>query len=492
MLEGNGVVWLMLNKIMNFRILTALALLTAAAPAMPLSAGTVYSVVGNPVFSGAYSPRGALIFSGGYLFGASTHGGANGVGSIYRFDPASGSFQINHSFAMDNGGVNPSSGILVGSDTKLYGVNFGGVNGEGTLFRIDQPGNTFETLRPFALASGGTPDGPPIQAADGKLYGVTGTGGANGFGGIYQVNVNGTGYSLIHEFTGTTGSRRGKGEFCRGLVEGPGGMLYGCTNLGGNATDTGMFFVASTNGTTYNFMHAFDGPGFTKPSNQLLLASDGFFYGAASEGGNGNVGGIFRIAANGDYTELHHFSNGLDGYSVISPLIEGSDGRLYGCASYSSTGWGSVFRMSKDGTNFAVLHRFSDESTDGLQPGGPLLETANGVFYGTTTAGGANLAGTIFKIETTLETPVVQVTGKTRPTFRGNTLRLSGTASDDLAVARVEYLTKGGYKSAEGTTAWNARIKVKPSTKRVTVQVRSSDGDGLFSPVSTIRARRKS
>jgi uncharacterized repeat protein (TIGR03803 family) len=482
----------MLKTTMSLRILTALTLLAAIAPALPLSAGTVYSVVGNPVFTGAYSPRGELTFSGGYLFGASQHGGANGFGSIYRFDPGTGNFQINHSFAGGNGGINPSSGIIKGADTKLYGVSYGGMNGEGTLFRIDQPGNTFETLRPFALASGGSPFAPPIQAADGKLYGVTGTGGANGFGGIYQVNINGTGYSLIHEFTGTTGSRRGKGELCRGLVEGPGGLLYGCTFSGGNATDTGMFFVASTNGITYNFMHAFDGPGFTKPSNQLLLASDGFFYGAASEGGNGNLGGIFRIAANGDYTELHHFSNGLDGYSVISPLIEGSDGRLYGCAFYSSTGRGSVFRMSKDGQSFAVLHRFSGGPTDGSQPGGPLLETANGVFYGSTTAGGANLAGSFFKIETTLEAPTVKVTGKARPTFRGKTLRLRGVASDDLAVTRVEYATKGGYQSAKGTAGWNARIKVKPTAKRVTVQVRSSDGDGLFSPVSTIRARRKS
>lgn len=477
---------------LSLRTLTALTFLAAVAPALPLSAGTVYTVVGNSSSNGASSPRGQLIFSGGYLFGASQNGGTNGLGTIYRFDPATGNFQINHSFAGATQGNHPSSGIIKGTDNKLYGVNYGGVNNEGTLFRIDQPGNTFETLRPFALASGGTPDAPPIQAADGKLYGVTGKGGTNGFGGIYQVNTNGTGYTLIHEFTGTTGSRRGKGAQCRGLIEGSPGMLYGCTSSGGNATDTGMFFVASTNGVSYNFMHAFDGPGFTKPSNQLLLASDGFFYGAASEGGNANLGGIFRLAANGDYTELHHFSNGPDGYSVLSPLVEGSDGRLYGCAFLTSSGFGSVFRMSKDGKNFAVLHRFRGGITDGSQPGGALLETANGVFYGSTASGGSALAGTFFKLETTLEAPTVKVTGKARPTFRGNTLRLRGVASDDVEVTRVEYATKGGYQSAKGTAGWNARIKVKATAKRVTVQVRSSDGDGFFSPVSTIRARRKS
>ncbi len=477
---------------MKMNLANARLVLLAAAlvPSVPCLAGNVYTVIGNPASNSANSPRGMLIPSGGYLFGASQFGGTNNAGSIFRFDPASGVFQINYSFAGGNEGGNPSTGVIKATDTKLYGVNYGGANGLGTLFRIDQPGNTFETLRPFASASGGTPDAVPMQASDGKLYGVTATGGASGFGGIYQVNVNGSGYTLIHEFTGTSGAKRGKGAGCRGLVEGPGGMLYGCTNSGGNATDTGMFFVASTNSVTYNFMHAFDSPGFTKPTNQLLLASDGFFYGATIEGGRANRGGIFRLSPSGDYTELHEFGDDADGYGVFSPLVEGSDGRLYGCAFYSSTGSGSVFRMSKDGTSFVVLHRFAGGTTDGSQPGGPLLETTDGTFYGSTTGGGTNSAGTIFKIETTLEAPTVKVLGRARPTFRGKTLKLRGIASDDVAIDRVEYATKGAYKAAEGAGAWNARIRVKPSVRKLTVRVRSLDGDDLISPVALVRARR--
>lgn len=457
---------------------------------MPLLAGTQYSVVGNSTSSGANDPRGRLIYSGGYLFGASQIGGANGFGSIYRFDPNTGNFQINHSFTGGNGGAYSSTGIYKATDNKLYGVTYGGMNSEGTLFRIDQPGNTFETLRQFALATGGKPDCAPIQASDGKLYGVTGSGGTSGFGGIYRVNTDGSGYSLIREFTGTIGSTRGKGVGCRGLVEGPGGMLYGCAFSGGNATDTGLFFVVSKDGVTYNFMGAFDAPGFTRPCNQLLLASDGFFYGAAEGGGKSGKGGIFRVAPNGDRVELHHFSEDLVGYGVYSPLIEGSDGHLYGVTFFSSSNLGSVFRMKKDGSSFAVLHRFKGGPTDGSQPGGPLIETANGVFYGTTSVGGTNGAGTFFKIETTLEAPMVKVLGKARPIFRGKVLRLRGTAADDLEVSKVEYATKGKFKPAKGTATWSARIPVKPSAKRVTVRIRSTDSDALQSVVKTVRARR--
>ena len=469
------------------QILASISLLAAT----PLMAGTQYTVVGNATSAGANTARGKLVYSGGYLFGTSQFGGTSGKGTVFRFDPAMGSYQVNHSFDGANGGQNPGGGLIKANDNRFYTATYGGMNGQGTLFRIDQPGNFPETIRQFqAGTTGGNPDSAPTQASDGKLYGVTGTGGDNGFGGIYQSNLDGTGYTLLRSFTGTTGGTRGKGSFNGGLVEGPGGMLYGCTHMGGNAGDTGLFFATSTNGITYNFFHAFDAPGLTKPCNQLLLASDGFFYGATEEGGAANRGGLFRIAPGGDYTELRSFSNNLDGFAVYSPLIEGSDGYLYGCAFYSSNNLGSVFRMSKDGKGFTVLHRFAGGLADGSQPDSALVETSNGVFYGTTTSDGANGVGIVYKIETTLEAPTLKVKGTLRPKFRGNSLRLRGTASDDLSGVRVEYATKKAYKPAKGTTAWRARIPVKPTTRRVTVRVRAVDTDALASPITTIRARR--
>lgn len=341
---------------MKSRLLLAVLIAVAA----PLMAGTQYTVIGNATSNGARGAGGPLVRSGSFLFGASRYGGSNGFGSIFSFNPATGNYTLHHSFTGAAGGFDPLSGVVKATDNKLYGVAFGGgANSQGTLFRIDLNGANFQTQRSFAAASGGAPESTPIQAADGKLYGVTGTGG-NGFGGIYRVDLDGTNYSLIHTFNGTAMSPFGKGAGCGGVVEGPDPtMLYGCTRTGGNPNDTGVFFVATKNGGGgYNFMHSFDAPGLNKPCNRLLLASDGYFYGAADEGGAANKGGIFRMTTSGvEFTVLHEFSNDLDGFGVYSPLVEGSDGYLYGCASSSSNNMGSVFRMSKDGKSFVTLHR---------------------------------------------------------------------------------------------------------------------------------------
>jgi uncharacterized repeat protein (TIGR03803 family) len=325
-----------------------------------------------------------------------------------------------------------------------------------------------------------------MEASDGKLYGVVGSGGANSFGGIYTINLNGSGYQLLRAFTGTGGVTRGKGESCPGLVEGTDGFLYGVTP-GGGSNDTGVFFAMSKNGVTYNVFREWPTTGLRRPNSRLLLASDGNFYGSTSSGGAANRGGIYRISPTGVYTELHEFDNSPDGYNVVGNLIEGADGYLYGCTFFPQ---GIVFRLAKDGSSFAVLHRFTGGTADGTQPSAPLIETAPGVFHGTTIGGGTNNDGVIFRLESTIEAPTLTVRGPRRVTFRGSSLRLRGTAADDLSVVRVEHATKRLYKPGNGTTTWKARIPVRPTNNRVKVRVRALDNDGQLSGLTTVRARR--
>jgi len=471
-----------------FQNLPLLAFSLSLASSLPLSAGNQYSVLADATNSGANTTRGSLATSLGFIYGVSAFGGTNSMGTIFRFDPATNQYNVVHSFAGGDGGRDPHTGVIR-TVNGLYGTTRGGTNGRGTLYRVNLLNNQVTTLHQFAAATGGSPNGPLPEGSDGRIYGIVESEATNNFGGIFRFDADGSNHTLLRAFTGTGGNVRGNGDRCRGIVEGTDGMLYGVTRQGGT-NDTGVFFQMSKDGGSYSVFREWPATGLRKPSNRILQASDGLFYGAAAEGGAANKGGIYRISSGGDYTELHEFTDSNDGYLVLSELTEGTDGYLYGCAFQSSNSFGSLFRLAKDGSSFAVLHRFTGDPSDGANPDTPLLETESGIFHGFTSGGGANSFGVAFRLATTVEKPTLNVSGSLRPVFRGRTLRLRGTATDDLEVVRVEYATKSAFKSAKGTTVWNVRIPVKPSAKRAKVQVRALDNDATVSAIAIVRARR--
>jgi uncharacterized repeat protein (TIGR03803 family) len=132
----------------------------------------------------------------------------------------------------------------------------------------------------------------------------------------------------------------------------------------------------------------------------LTLATDGKFYGTSSSGGTFGYGTIFNITAEGTLTTLYSFTNGADGSYPTAPPIEGEDGNFYGTTAAGGEGltagqYGSVYKITPSGV-FTTLHTFAN--TDGANPLAPLLEAADGSFYGTTWFGGTGGQGTIFRI----------------------------------------------------------------------------------------------
>jgi len=82
--------------------------------------------------------------------------------------------------------------------------------------------------------------------------------------------------------------------------------------------------------------------------------------------------------------------DGTNGGNAMSPLVQGTDGKLYGVAGAGANGGGNVFKMTPTGS-LTVLYSFCalTNCADGSGPAGLVLGT-DGNFYGTTTFGGAN------------------------------------------------------------------------------------------------------
>jgi uncharacterized repeat protein (TIGR03803 family) len=187
-----------------------------------------------------------------------------------------------------------------------------------------------------------------------------------------------------------------------GLVQGLNGELYS-TTAGGNH-NPGQVFEITADGhlKTLETLSGSSEAG-------LLLATDGNFYGTTLKAGEHNGGRIFRMTPSGQVTNLYAFcaeADCADGEFPLGPLIQGTDGNLYGttarggpgCTEYAF-GCGTVFRITLGG-EITTLYTFCLQAgcLDGEGPYGAIVQAGDGNFYGITTAGGAGRSGTIYRL----------------------------------------------------------------------------------------------
>ena len=332
------------------------------------------------------TPKTALVKGNdGNLYGTTSAGGINTYGTIYKITIAG----VLTPLAQFHGGAignTPYESLIKGKDSAYYGTtSSGGAFGTGTIFKIC--GGATTVLHSFNKPTeGGAPKGSLIQATDGNFYGMTQEGGSKAYGTIFKITPAGT-FTVLHNFDSPTEGNNVQGS----LVQGTDGLLYGMTNSGG-PNGTGTIFKISTTGT-FTVLHAFvfatEGG---NPEGNLIQATDGNFYGIASNGGK-----IFKMTSAGVVTVLRALLSSTDGSSPVGSLVQGTDGKLYGTASFGgSYGYGTIFNITTTGTFKTLKH--INGTTDGKTPKGNLIQAADGNFYGMTSLGGTYGDGTLFRI----------------------------------------------------------------------------------------------
>jgi uncharacterized repeat protein (TIGR03803 family) len=159
-------------------------------------------------------------------------------------------------------------------------------------------------------------------------------------------------------------------------------------------------------GLSFVNLHSFDlSFNGAEPYGSLVQGANGFFYGTTDQGGNGNAGVVFEVASNGAMSVLYAFTNGVDGAYPEAGLAPGNDGNYYGTTFEGGTnGSGAVFKISPVG-GFQALYSFTaldgnGDNIDGSYPVASLISANDGNLYGTTSGGGVNGSGTLFKIST--------------------------------------------------------------------------------------------
>ena len=296
-------------------------------------------------------------------------------------------------------GFGPTGSLVQGSgDGNLYGTTSGGGTGMlGTVFRITPAGDetVLYAFNPL-VDDPTTPRFGLIQGSDGNFYGVTvGSFGGNFGGDVFRVTPAGAETIIIQD----EGADTGDDPFAGGLTESTDGYLYGIKPPGNLAGDIYVYPVENdiTSPATLNGV-TLPPTGGSLTSSSILQARDGTFYITLPTGGAKELGVVLKVVA-GTTTPLYSFGSVPDdALAPLAPLIEGTDGNLYGTTATGGpsaacpNGCGTVFRITPAGVE-TVLHSFGNNAADGQAPSGALVQGIDGNFYGLTSAGGNTPAG---------------------------------------------------------------------------------------------------
>jgi len=319
---------------------------------------------------------------------------------VFRVKKDGTDFSVLRHFASGAGGNRPTAGVIEATDGLLYGVTgTGGSNGlNGTIFKLNKDGTGYTAFWSFTgtAADGKQPQTGLIEGRDGFLYGTTFGAGTSVPGNVFKISKDGTSFSALHRFEGTGDGMLPWGD----LLEGSDDAIYGTTFSGTTGSSLlGTIFKVNKDGTGYQVLRRCDLASGAYPYGGLLELSDGLLYGTTTKGGSvGNNGTVFKINKDGTgYTLIHEFDG--DGAEPRGRLVEGPGGALYGATFSGGNGTnGTVFRLNKDGSGYTVLHRFANDGSDGRIPSAGVLVASDGAIYGTTPFGGSTNLGTIFKL----------------------------------------------------------------------------------------------
>jgi uncharacterized repeat protein (TIGR03803 family) len=220
--------------------------------------GSVYELAGsgrNRTFTTLYSfgqglNDGEEVFGGvifdaaGNLYGTTTGGGENRLGTVYELTPTADGWSesVLYSFNAGDSGAAPYSTLVVDSSGNLYGTTvFGGAGGSGTVFELSPSGGSWIFSVLYSFANCTTYSGLSIDSA-GNLYGVCPHGGANDAGMVYKLSNSGGSWALtdLYDFTG---HQDGRGPAGVPALDGN-GNLFGTAEFGGSS-DSGTVWELS-------------------------------------------------------------------------------------------------------------------------------------------------------------------------------------------------------------------------------------------------------
>lgn len=343
-------------------------------------------------------PNGVLIeITDNVLIGITTYGGTNDLGVLFEYNITTNTYLKKYEFIDGENGSVPGSSICKASNNKIYGVTqVGGANNYGVFYEFDLDTDNYTKKFDFDSDINGAPsfDGL-MEASNGKIYGISYSGGLNGDGFIYNYDLLTETLTKISDFDNTTSGK----QPCSALVETSNGKLYGTTSSGG-LYDNGVVFEFDLFTNILVKKLDFDGLAYGRtPRMGFSIGNNGKLYGATRNGGINDSGTLFEYDPEIDtIIRQISFNSTLQGKDPHGSLVQIENGMIYGMTnSGGMNNSGVIFEINPTTHDYSKIFDFNPEET-GSMPYGNLMQASNGNLYGMTKQGGAFDFGTVFEI----------------------------------------------------------------------------------------------
>ncbi len=332
-------------------------------------------------------------------------------------------------------GASPSTYYpsVIGPDGAYYSAlenSIGRIATDGTASAFHTFGgfDSFNSTTDLGINSDGAYPTQVLLGSDGSLYGLTGAGGAFGFGTLFRLDASGALTTIYHFDYRSLESQTGPNYLTQQIVLGNDGAFYGLGSLdamGSPNPPTPMFFRVGSDGS-YRSICTLPIPGYAAQKNsfsQLIAGNDGNFYGVLSTQTEYVYTTVFKLTPDCGYSEVY-----TGGQDIVS-LVLAADGNFYaldqGNPNYFSAG--KLLRISKSG-QATTLQTFDAETYRLYQPGewncsgghcawtpgrwyslevslnaagyapAALMQARDGTLYGTTFREGLDGYGTLFTL----------------------------------------------------------------------------------------------
>ncbi len=199
-----------------------------------------------------------------------------------------------------------------------------------TFIKIDLLGN-ITNVHVFDPVNEGEPlDGAPIlRAPDGSFYGIATTSHIATTGWFFKIDSTGN-FTKLATFPTTW-----IGGVPLPLVMSPGGTIYGAFATG--RVNGGGAIFKYVPGGAITTLYSFTKFGVSIP-NALVLADDGNLYGGT------RTSPSYLFAFNLKTNSFRTLTQ-MSGAGCQCELVQGSDGKIYGAASFSPSGYGAIFSL---------------------------------------------------------------------------------------------------------------------------------------------------